>query len=99
MAFASIGVSRRCLHLGRASGSACRNVGLLMAAIIAIVMSSQESVLNSGAVAFVRDHSRRYVAALRADNATACKDFDCPIRRHCDLCSRNLRQVSLMAFS
>ena len=29
--------------------------GVLLAAVIAIVMSSQESVLNSGAVAFVRD--------------------------------------------
>ncbi len=29
--------------------------GLLLAAVIAIVMASQESVLNSGAVAFVRD--------------------------------------------
>ena len=29
--------------------------GILLAAIVAIVMSSQESVLNSGAVAFVRD--------------------------------------------
>lgn len=44
--------------------------GLLLAAIVAIVMSSQESVLNSGAVAFVRDvvdagHTLSDSAALR----------------------------------
>jgi len=67
--------------------------GLLMAAIIAIVMSSQESVLNSGAVAFVRDIVAVMSPRSERTMLLLARFPDCPIRRHCDLCQQNLRSI------